>query len=61
MKKKFNVYLDDKVVKEAKELGLNISKICENALRTYIRALRKSGIPMANTEDIGKLSNNKNS
>lgn len=43
-KKKCNVYLDERVVKEAKELGLNISKICENSLKSYINALRKSGV-----------------
>lgn len=43
-KKKFNVYLDERVVKEAKQLGLNISKISENALKMYIDALRKSGV-----------------
>jgi len=43
-KKKFNVYMDERVVKEAKELGLNMSKICENALKRYINALRKSGV-----------------
>jgi post-segregation antitoxin (ccd killing protein) len=51
IKKKYNVYLDEKVVEEAKELGLNISKICENALIAYIEALKKAGI--------NKLSNNK--
>jgi len=25
-----NLYLDPEVVKEAKELGLNLSKVCEN-------------------------------
>lgn len=43
-KKKFNVYLDVKVVEEAKGLGLNISRICENSLKKYIAALKKSGI-----------------
>jgi post-segregation antitoxin (ccd killing protein) len=44
LKKKYNVYLSEKVVAEAKELGLNISRICENSLKSYINALRKSGI-----------------
>lgn len=43
-KKKFNVYLDEALVKEAHDLGLNISKICENALILYIEALKKSGV-----------------
>jgi len=34
------VYLDPKVVEEARELGLNISKVCENALKEAIRRLK---------------------
>jgi len=39
-KKNVMVYLDPKVVKEARELGLNISKVCENALKEAIRRLK---------------------
>ena len=39
-----NLYLDEAVVKEAKELGLNLSKYCENALRTAIRKLKELNI-----------------
>ena len=39
-KKSVMVYLDPEVVKEARELGLNISRICENALREAIRRLK---------------------
>lgn len=43
-KKKFNVYLDERIVNQAKELGLNISKICENSLKNYISALEEAGV-----------------
>ena len=39
-KKNVMVYLDPKVVEEARELGLNISKVCENALKEAIRRLK---------------------
>jgi post-segregation antitoxin (ccd killing protein) len=39
-KKNVVIYLDQEIVKEAKELGLNISKICENALKEAIRQLK---------------------
>lgn len=44
VKKKYNVYMSEKVVKEAKAFGLNISRICENALKMYISALKESGV-----------------
>lgn len=34
------IYLDQKVVKEARELGLNLSKVSENALKEAIRRLK---------------------
>ena len=39
-KKNVVIYLDPEVVKEAKDLGLNISKISENALKEAIRRLK---------------------
>ena len=39
-KKSVMVYLDPKIVAKAREIGLNISKICENALREAIRRLK---------------------
>ena len=35
------VYVDRRVVDEAKEAGLNISKTCENSLKQATEALRK--------------------
>ena len=39
-KKNVVLYLDPEVVREAKELGLNLSKICENALKDPIKKLK---------------------
>ncbi len=39
-KKNVMVYLDPEVVREARELGLNISRVSENALREAIRKLK---------------------
>ena len=36
-KKKLTLYVDATIIDEAKELGLNISKISENALKEAIR------------------------
>ena len=36
-----NLSIDEDVVKAAKELGLNMSKISENALKEYIKRLTK--------------------
>ena len=42
-KRKVNLYLDKEIVEEAMELGLNLSKICENSLYTAILALKEAG------------------
>ncbi|MFX0203837.1 MAG: type II toxin-antitoxin system CcdA family antitoxin, partial [Candidatus Hodarchaeota archaeon] len=34
------IYVDEETVKTAKELGFNISKLCENCLKEAIRRLR---------------------
>ncbi|MDW8034056.1 MAG: type II toxin-antitoxin system CcdA family antitoxin [Nitrososphaerota archaeon] len=39
-KKNVVIYLDSEIVKEAKELGLNISKISENALKKMIDRIK---------------------
>ena len=48
-KKNLMITVEEDLIKQAKELGLNISKICENALKIYISRLQG-----ANTE-IGNL------
>jgi hypothetical protein len=40
-KASLTVYVDRKVIDEAKEAGLNISKTCENALKQATEALRR--------------------
>ena len=43
-KVRVNLYLDEDVVKLAKEIGLNISKYCENALKIAIKKLKELNI-----------------
>ena len=35
------IYVDEETVKTAKELGFNISKMCENCLKEAIRRMRE--------------------
>ena len=44
---KLTLSVDEEVVKQAKELGLNISSITENALNTYITWLEKKKVVAA--------------
>jgi len=44
-KKKLTLYVDAEIIEEAKELGLNISKVCENSLKEAIRRLKGSNNP----------------
>ena len=39
-KKNLMITVEEDLIKQAKELGLNISKICENALKLYIQRLQ---------------------
>jgi len=39
-KARTTLYIDTEIIKEAQELGLNISKTCENALKMAIEQLR---------------------
>ena len=43
-KQKVTINLDPEVVRKARELGLNISKIAENALKEYIKRLEGSDL-----------------
>ena len=40
MKRNVMIRIDEELFRKAKELGLNISKICENALKIYIVRLQ---------------------
>ena len=35
------IYVDEEIVRAAKELGFNISKLCENCLKEAIRRMRE--------------------
>ena len=52
-KTRTNLYIDSEVLKEAHELGLNVSKTCENALKQAIRQLKPlytEKVPQPNSE-----------
>ena len=40
MKVRVNILLDKEIAEKAHELGINISKVSENALKQYIQALQ---------------------
>lgn len=44
-KKNALLYLDEDLIKEVKDLGLNLSKICENALKEAINRLKSENNP----------------
>ena len=49
-KKRINITVDAEVHKKAHELGLNVSKVCENALKDAVRRLEQ---PTTQTETNG--------
>jgi len=53
------IYVDPEVIKKAKEMGLNISKTCENALKEAIRRLEGSN--SQSSLETGSDSSQKNS
>lgn len=42
MKKNVTIRIDMETFEKAKELGLNVSKVCENALKEYVHRLKVS-------------------
>jgi post-segregation antitoxin (ccd killing protein) len=42
MKKKVSILLDKEILERAHELGINISKVCENTLKLYIQAIEQA-------------------
>ena len=52
-----SIYINKKLLETAKELGLNISKICEHALKLYIQAIKQADQQIINkregTETVG--------
>jgi post-segregation antitoxin (ccd killing protein) len=53
--------LDPKVIKEAKDLGLNISKVAENALIEVIKRLKGTDCPDNNCSDGNALNSKERS
>ena len=53
-KTRVNITIDDEILKTAKDLGLNVSKVSENALIKAIRALQ--GITDTNNPESSPLS-----
>ena len=45
------IYINQELLKKAKDIGLNISKTCENALKNAIRRLEASN-PHKTTKDL---------
>ena len=43
MKKRTTLYIEAGLIEKAKELGLNVSKICENALKEVIKRMESIG------------------
>ena len=39
-KKHISLYIDEEIINESKQIGLNISRICENALREAVERLK---------------------
>jgi len=60
MGKKINasVYMDAEIIRKARELGLNISKTCENALKEAIKRLERSDCENNNENCPSDSSNN---
>jgi len=50
MKRKTTIRIETETLKKAQELGLNISKTCENALKLYINAIENVNNQIANTK-----------
>ena len=42
MKARTNILIEESVLRKAQELGINVSKYCENALKIGIEALRNA-------------------
>ena len=51
-----SIYIDKEVLEKAREIGLNVSKTCENALKEAIRRLEGSNNP--NKGGIGTVGSN---
>ena len=50
MKKATIIRIDAQILKRAKELGLNITQVCENALKIYINAMENANKQIAQNQ-----------
>ena len=55
-KKKITILVDSEVIKKAHELGLNVSKVCENCLKQYIEALTNLKMTNGGSPFLGEAS-----
>ena len=55
MKKNVTIRIDGDLVKKAKDLGLNISKVAENALKDMIRRIEGSKSSTSNENKLDKV------
>ena len=60
MKKKLTIYVKEEITEKAKDIGLNISRICENALKEAIRRLEGSDVSNNGGEDLKHLESKEN-
>ncbi len=50
MKKLTTIRIESEILTKAQELGLNISKTCENAIKLYIQAITNANSQITNTQ-----------
>ena len=53
MRKMTTIRIDEKILKQAKELGLNVTKICENALKLYITKIQQINQEITQNPSLG--------
>ena len=56
MKVRTSIRMDSETLKKAHQFGLNVSKCCETALKTYIEALRRANSQIQNQSFLGEAS-----
>ena len=47
------IYVDEEIVRKAKDLGFNISKLCENAMKQAIKRMEGSNCEREGMETVG--------
>jgi post-segregation antitoxin (ccd killing protein) len=54
MKVRTNILIEESILRTAQELGINVSKYCENALRIGIEALKNTQNQIQNQNQKGR-------